>query len=131
MSKRLSNFLLWQLAYSEFFFTNTCWPDFNEKTLLEAIESFNHRDRRFGNVSQSRPLSESEQRELSREGYLYNAKTKSFIRTGFISLLMWAILSANKSVWAILIAVFVSLSIYECAKMFVPALERKCALKLL
>ena len=65
--QRLSNFLLWQLAYSEFFFTNTCWPDFNEKTLLEAIESFNHRDRRFGNVSQSRPLSESEQRELSRE----------------------------------------------------------------
>ena len=42
-------------------------------------------------------------------------------------LLMWAILSADKSVWAILIAVFVSLSIYECAKMLVPALERKCA----
>ena len=48
---RLSNYLLWQLAYSEFYFTNTLFPDFNEKEFDKAIESFNHRDRRFGKNS--------------------------------------------------------------------------------
>lgn len=47
---RISNFLLWQLAYSEFYITDVHWPDFNEKELLKAIESFNKRDRRFGGV---------------------------------------------------------------------------------
>jgi len=46
--KRLSNFLLWQAAYSEFYFTNTLWPDFREKELLEAIKDFSARQRRFG-----------------------------------------------------------------------------------
>ena len=46
--KRLSNFLLWQAAYSEFYFTNTLWPDFREKELLAAIEDFSSRQRRFG-----------------------------------------------------------------------------------
>ena len=45
---RLSNFLLWDIAYSEFYFCNTLWPDFNEKSLDEAIENFQNRDRRFG-----------------------------------------------------------------------------------
>ena len=45
---RLSNFLLWDIAYSEFYFCNTLWPDFNEKALDEAIENFHNRDRRFG-----------------------------------------------------------------------------------
>ncbi len=45
---RLSNFLLWQVAYSEFFITDKLWPDFNEKDLEEAIDSFTSRDRRFG-----------------------------------------------------------------------------------
>ena len=45
---RLSNFLLWDIAYSEFYFCNTLWPDFNEKSLDEAIENFHKRDRRFG-----------------------------------------------------------------------------------
>ena len=45
---RLSNFLLWDIAYSEFYFCNTLWPDFNEKSLDEAIENFHNRDRRFG-----------------------------------------------------------------------------------
>jgi undecaprenyl diphosphate synthase len=65
--QRLSNFLLWQLAYSEFYFTKVCWPDFNEYELLLAIESFNHRDRRYGNVVESRPLSIDEVKELSGE----------------------------------------------------------------
>ena len=46
--QRLSNFLLWQAAYSEFYFTKTLWPDFREKELLAAIEDFNKRQRRFG-----------------------------------------------------------------------------------
>ena len=46
--QRLSNFLLWQAAYSEFYFTKTLWPDFREKELLAAIEDFSARQRRFG-----------------------------------------------------------------------------------
>jgi undecaprenyl diphosphate synthase len=45
---RISNFLLWDIAYSEMYFTDTLWPDFGEVELNKAIENFNHRDRRFG-----------------------------------------------------------------------------------
>ncbi len=48
--KRISNFLLWQSAYAELFLTETLWPDFNKERLIEAIEDFNQRDRRFGKV---------------------------------------------------------------------------------
>ena len=47
---RISNFLLWQIAYSEIYITDTLWPDFDEKELEKAIESYNKRDRRFGGV---------------------------------------------------------------------------------
>ena len=47
---RLSNFLLWQCAYSEFYFCDTLWPDFGERDLDEAIVAFQQRDRRFGGV---------------------------------------------------------------------------------
>ena len=46
--QRISNFLLWQCAYSEFVFTDTLWPDFGEKDLRAAMEEFETRDRRFG-----------------------------------------------------------------------------------
>ena len=46
--ERLSNFLLWQAAYSEFYFTKTLWPDFKGKDLLEAISAYTRRERRFG-----------------------------------------------------------------------------------
>ncbi len=49
---RVSNFLLWQLAYSEIFVTKVLWPDFSYKTLLEAINDFQKRERRFGLVSE-------------------------------------------------------------------------------
>jgi len=48
--QRLSNFLLWQLSYSEMFFTNTLWPDFSPQELEVIIESFQHRDRKFGGI---------------------------------------------------------------------------------
>ena len=48
--QRLSNYLLWQLAYSEFYFTEVPWPDFDEKELQRAIEAYQLRDRRFGKV---------------------------------------------------------------------------------
>ena len=48
--QRLSNFLLWQLAYAEFYFTDVHWPDFNKDELMKAIEEYNKRDRRFGNA---------------------------------------------------------------------------------
>ena len=48
--QRLSNFLLWQLAYAEFYFTDIYWPDFREKELLKAVYWYQNRDRRFGGV---------------------------------------------------------------------------------
>ena len=48
--KRLSNFLLWQLAYSELFFYEKNWPDFNEKDLVKILWEFSERDRRFGGI---------------------------------------------------------------------------------
>ena len=49
--KRISNFLLWQLAYSEFFFSNVLWPDFDQACLQQAVEDFSRRERRFGKTS--------------------------------------------------------------------------------
>lgn len=51
---RLSNYLLWQLAYTEFYFTDVLWPDFSKKELEKAIEQYNARDRRFGGVKEER-----------------------------------------------------------------------------
>jgi undecaprenyl diphosphate synthase len=48
--KRISNFMLWQCAYTEFVFTDTLWPDFTRRELENAIEEFHRRDRRFGAV---------------------------------------------------------------------------------
>ena len=47
---RISNFLLWQIAYSELYFTEKYWPDFEKEDLIEAIEDFKRRDRRFGGL---------------------------------------------------------------------------------
>lgn len=47
---RLSNYMLWQLAYTEFYFVETFWPDFGEEALLDAIEVYSRRQRRFGSV---------------------------------------------------------------------------------
>lgn len=47
---RISNYLVWQLAYTEFYFTDILWPDFNKETLKEAIRYYNGRERRFGGV---------------------------------------------------------------------------------
>ena len=51
--QRLSNYLLWQLAYSEFYFTDLPWPDFTKEELVKAVEEFNHRHRRFGGVEEA------------------------------------------------------------------------------
>lgn len=48
---RISNFLLWESAYTEFYFTETLWPDFGKEELAKAIIDYQHRDRRFGGVS--------------------------------------------------------------------------------
>jgi undecaprenyl diphosphate synthase len=48
---RLSNFMLWQLAYTEFWFTEVLWPDFSDEHLIEAVEAFQKRQRRFGGVN--------------------------------------------------------------------------------
>ena len=49
--QRLSNYLLWQLAYAELYFTDVLWPDFNKEDLEKAVEFYRNRDRRFGGVS--------------------------------------------------------------------------------
>ena len=48
--QRLSNYLLWQLAYAEFYFTPVAWPDFHENDLREALDSYANRDRRYGKL---------------------------------------------------------------------------------
>ena len=48
--QRISNFLLWQSAYSEYYFTETLWPDFRKEEFLKALEEFSGRDRRYGKV---------------------------------------------------------------------------------
>ena len=50
--QRISNFLLWQLAYTEFYFTPVAWPDFSKEELEKAVEAYNHRDRRYGLVKE-------------------------------------------------------------------------------
>lgn len=53
---RLSNFLLWQLAYTEFYFTDVHWPDFDREELVKAIEQYNKRDRRYGGVKEEKDV---------------------------------------------------------------------------
>ena len=48
---RISNFMLWQCAYSEFYFTKTLWPDFDRNAVITAVESFLPRKRRFGGLN--------------------------------------------------------------------------------
>jgi len=50
--RRISNFMMWQLAYTELFFTDTLWPDFGEAEFAEAIEWFAARERRFGKTGE-------------------------------------------------------------------------------
>lgn len=50
--QRISNFLLWQLAYTEFYVTPVAWPDFDKEELVKAVEAYNHRDRRYGRISE-------------------------------------------------------------------------------
>ena len=58
---RISNFLLWQAAYTEFFFTPVLWPDFDEKLFMEAIEEYRSRQRRFGKTSDQIEFHEKEE----------------------------------------------------------------------
>lgn len=58
--ERISNFLLWQIAYSEFFFTDALWPDFNGELLEMAIASFQNRDRRFGGLKSDKKAVDSD-----------------------------------------------------------------------
>ena len=51
---RVSNFLLWQIAYAEMYFTNILWPDFKEKDFLDAIGNYQKRERRFGKISEQK-----------------------------------------------------------------------------
>ena len=55
---RVSNFLLWQIAYAEIFVTDTLWPDFNRARLLEALAEFQKRERRYGGIQDGRPTNE-------------------------------------------------------------------------
>ena len=57
--QRVSNFLLWQLAYAEFFFTETLWPDFDERDMQAALDSYNQRERRFGGRDEEPPDGEA------------------------------------------------------------------------
>lgn len=51
--KRLSNFMLWEMAYTEFYFSDILWPDFNDEELVKAIHDFSERERRYGRIEES------------------------------------------------------------------------------
>jgi undecaprenyl diphosphate synthase len=53
---RISNFLLWQIAYAEIWFTETLWPDFRRRHLLEAVVAYQKRDRRYGGIKSAAPV---------------------------------------------------------------------------
>lgn len=55
---RISNFMLWQMAYAEFYFTDVLWPDFNEAEIQRAFASFRQRERRFGRTSEQLPVAQ-------------------------------------------------------------------------
>jgi undecaprenyl diphosphate synthase len=59
---RVSNFLLWQIAYAEIFVTETLWPDFNRARLLEALVEFQKRERRYGGIREGQPETEQSAR---------------------------------------------------------------------
>jgi undecaprenyl diphosphate synthase len=59
---RVSNFLLWQIAYAEIFVTETLWPDFNRARLLEALLEFQSRERRYGGIREGSPSHEKPSR---------------------------------------------------------------------
>ena len=61
--QRISNFLLWQLAYTELYFTETLWPDFDGAALDQAIASYRSRERRFGRTSEQ--LEQSQRPEVA------------------------------------------------------------------
>lgn len=54
--QRLSNYLLWQMAYTEFYFTDVLWPDFTKEELIKAVQQYNARDRRFGGVKEEQDV---------------------------------------------------------------------------
>ena len=54
--QRLSNYLLWQMAYTEFYFTDVLWPDFTKEELVKAVEQYNIRDRRYGGVKEEQDV---------------------------------------------------------------------------
>ena len=60
--QRLSNFLLWEAAYAEFYFTKVLWPDFDEDDFRLAIDAYGCRDRRFGSVTENKTKSFDEMR---------------------------------------------------------------------
>ena len=57
----MSNFLLWQIAYTEMYVTDTLWPDFSRKDLYEAIIAFQKRERRFGGLGEAPVLSTAQE----------------------------------------------------------------------
>jgi undecaprenyl diphosphate synthase len=71
--QRISNFLVWQLAYSELYFTDTLWPDFDARTLDAAIASYQQRERRFGRTSEQ----VQEQKRAAKQGVLLVAPSAS------------------------------------------------------
>jgi undecaprenyl diphosphate synthase len=72
--KRISNFLLWQMAYTEMVFTDTLWPDFGREALIEAVRDYQHRERRFGRTSEQLQQQEKSQERQIQAGVVVPAQ---------------------------------------------------------
>ncbi len=76
--KRVSNFLIWQSAYSEFYFTDSLWPDFSKDEFLAAIEFYQTRNRRFGNSEAQMPAEHHAQSTATQRQEIINQKQGAF-----------------------------------------------------
>ena len=106
---RISNFLLWQMAYAELYFTDTLWPDFNEKSLNEAIVSFQNGNAASGGLPNSC--------RLSSNGVENYVKQRILTALWLLPLMLGMLFYAPMWLWAAFCGLIAMLTLWEYARM--------------
>ena len=112
---RLSNFLLWQVAYTEIYITETLWPDFREGEFLEALRQFQLRERRFGRIAESSTASAP-----ARGQARFVLRTRLATAAVAIPLLIWLIFASPAWLFAGIIVGITAVGLGEFAAMAIP-----------